>query len=69
MTFDYLALIGKLEQEKIDILTKEGQVIAAKLWPPIDRKLDKLYKWYVKDYMEGRVTPIKAFRVIKANRQ
>lgn len=61
----YLDLIRKLENQKWDLLAKYGQVEATKLWKPIDAKLDKLYKWYVKDYLAGNITPQRNFRVIK----
>lgn len=53
---DYLSLIHQLEQQKWDLIAKHGQV-GARFWPPIDAKLDKLYKWYTKDYLAGNAKP------------
>jgi hypothetical protein len=62
---NYLDLIRKLEDEKWNYIKVHGQA-GVKFWPPIDAKLDKLYKWYTKAYMEGKVTIQQHSRVIKA---
>jgi len=61
----YLKLIRQLEDEKLAILNKYGQIEAVKLWPPIDEKLTRLYRWYAHDYAKGLVRPKTNFRVIK----
>jgi hypothetical protein len=53
--FDVKQEINRLEDQKWNILLRHGQHAAARLWIPIDQKLERLYKWWAHQLIaEGR---------------
>jgi hypothetical protein len=69
---DYRKLIAQLNQEKWDILLKEGEEVAKRKWPKIDAKIKRLEAWdtvHFKKFFKidtfEKVTLLKSVRVIK----
>ncbi len=47
---DFKKLVQELEDKKWEILLTKGDLAASREWPAIEEKLNRLYRWWAKDY-------------------